>query len=74
MSLARTDRPMLKLFLAALLPSLLALPVLVIFADEAPPRRAATPDRAVDPAAGAGTLLAMAPADERIAPRSISHP
>ena len=44
---------MLKLFLASLLPSLIALPLLVFCGDDAPP--------AVDDAADAPTLMAMAP-------------
>ena len=58
---------MLKLFLASLLPLLLALPLLLVFADDAPPRRdvaeVAAPPVAVialGTAADADVLLATA--------------
>ena len=52
---------MLKLFLASLLPLLLALPLLLLFADDAPARREVS--ERVDAAPPAPTLVAMAPAD-----------
>ena len=60
----RVATPMLKLFLASLSPLLLALPLLLLFADDAPARRGVA-DR-VDDAPPAPTLMAMAPAADTI--------